>query len=520
MNKYSIYLKKITYFFSKWIANLGVDPLFLSCALRRLPMFLRLFARRISVIFVFDTIKILPKSLIPSFLPCLCLIVKNDKSRNPIFLWIFIIHFIHFLPISKAKVPDKQPNQVENIVLSIGEHYELKLPLKANFAVGNKEIIATKILENRKILLIKGKRIGHTDILIWHGNRQANTVQHQVFVISKREQLKISQISTQLQNMGLKTNLQGPPFLITGDLKLIEDYRHLIKINQRFKNDLLINVSLSISLKQQLLAMVYEKFLNQFLDSIECHFENIKLSCRYPTDDIPSKELLESMHEEWGIEFSPTLLAHATNYIAKLKIIQIEASSIDDINWGLSEIKQTWGEWFGPNPFNLLKQKTINLSARDVEFRVLAEPEIILRADQDIKIQVGQENSIQIPDSNAQRGGIEWKFSGLQVKLRAKKRGALLELEFETGLTRPDGDGSGQLSSSSEKSTALVAFGRPLPLFDITIESHGQDTRKLPWFHRIPILGYFFKGKSKAYGHKKITGVIVINKGPLYDDRP
>jgi hypothetical protein len=508
-------VRKKDYFFAGWIANLGVVPLLRSWALRRLPIFLRLLARRISVIFVFDTIKLPPnngrsnvKLCFLHWPPAKVKLVTVHHVAKSIILGAQVL--------SSALVLALEAPEQKEIVLSIGEHYEIPLIASGKFAIGNRDIIAHKLNTKKQVLLIKGKKIGHTDLMIWPSGTGQNTktkgLQYQIFIISKREQLKIGQLNQLLKKLNLETSLQGPPFTVRGEINNVPDYLQLIATYQRHQQDLHLQVSLTRHLQRKILGSVYAQLLNEYVEIMSCHFQGIHLNCGLYTPDKKLPEIATLLAKEWGIKFSINEYDHGRNYLARLKIIQIEANELEDINWGLSELKSTWHQWFGQNPVNYASTQAFQLAQKNNHLRILAEPEIILRPGKEVKIQVGQQFTYQIPDNNLQRGGVEWKFSGLEISLIAKKYAARTEIIFETNLTKPEGENVNQLSSSKESSTAVVDLNNPISIFDITLESSGQAQTRLPWLARLPILGKIFQSNSKAKGHTKITGVLMLSR--------
>lgn len=154
------YLNFANYFW--WIANLGVVPLFLFAAFLFCPAFFFLLTLLFLVTFVLDTIiqplfglrKPFNLRIRQYLLPGLLLLVNFNSSTA----------------LEKdSNVEDLRAiDYSRRIITRIGETKILKLPNLQNFSVSQPDIANGKYIPNKKILVLKGVKLGISQILVWN----------------------------------------------------------------------------------------------------------------------------------------------------------------------------------------------------------------------------------------------------------------------------------------------------------------------------------------------------------------
>ena len=236
-----------TYFVSGWIENLGVVPLFLSAAFLFWPCFLTLFFLIILVCFVLDDIS---PPLLQQFL---------ISRKNFLTFYTYCVN-ASLLLIMTTTISLAETNQSKNqIVISIGQQIELPIKSMSSYSIGNKDLLSARYLESRKLLLIKGKKQGFSDLIVWHNARQKS--QYRIFVLSKKDQLKTIQIHKLLKENNLIPRQISGQIHVDGKIKSREAYRIIIALQSLLKEKFINHTTLNRTVAKKIITESY-LFLN------------------------------------------------------------------------------------------------------------------------------------------------------------------------------------------------------------------------------------------------------------------
>ena len=473
----------MNYALSKWILNLGVLPLLRSCALRFLPIFVRLLHRLLYVARFLETI-----------LSPFCL------------LKIFVLYFVFFVKISLAQINHPA------LILALGGHQEIPAPNMVKFTVGNKRIISHKLRFSPKRILVKGKRPGFSELIIWTGKKSKEI--HPIYVISRQHQLSILPIGQLLQSMGLTTTPLGSTLVVDGILQDISSYLQLKKLQREYGKHLHLRGSLSTALRNRVIGEVYFHFFNENLDRISCNQQNLDIICHHADSPSPGASLLKHLTDYWGVKLISLQSKNGgKNLLAKAKILLMERLDGGQIGLGLHQLTGDLGRFFrGDGIHSIVNKNKILLSKKKIRLSILAEPEIVLQAGKKAVISVGAE--IPYNSTSWQQGkevkNTHWKFAGLKISFLLKKLNSRYELEYATGFTRPSD--KGVVGGNKEKSVVTVELNRPFKLFQIGLKTEDKDSSNMPWLSNIPLLGSIFKSQSSHINYKKISGIIILEE--------
>lgn len=508
-------MKIIYYFLSGWMANLGVVPLFLFCAFLFWPLFFILFALFVSVIFVRDDIWML-------LTRCSILLFKvrnltnsetyvKGKFLNFFFLekesfllntnrTVSIVFFILISFKSMAITPDLWIGQ--------GEHKEIIPSLGIrNFTIGNPEILSYKIIGKDQKLLIKGKKTGHTEILIW--NKNGEKISYSIFVLSRIKHQEMQDIAHQLSSDSLKVYPVGDSLWIEGKIEKIDTYVLLQKIKAKEKNRLWIRAEVSLEVKKWIIGEIYKGFLDQNIEFIKCWWEQSEILCHLPQGG-KELEIVKHFEENYGVLFlKHQFNSPKNNFKLKFKIIQIENIVGEEIKTGLDQITGHLGELFKSGLTGILFKNPIALNLKDYNFSTLASPEIALSSNQNSTIEIGQE--IPFESFSANNGKvINWKFAGLKISVKLLESSDYFKLEYETELS--DGEINSTIKGNKGKSTVSLELNSPLELFQIELKTKSAKIDQMPFLSKIPLVGEIFKSKGNSETHKRITGVVLLEE--------
>jgi Flp pilus assembly secretin CpaC len=459
-----------------WIANLGVVPLFLFFCFLPRPAFFDLRSLLTVVTPVLDTIKTPQYYINAVLLPKMLFFVKA------------IVVFSLYLDMAAAS---------EQIYLGVGEHAEISISPTDKYSIGTPNVVAHKVLENKKIL-IKGKNPGTTELIVIGINST------QTYNIRVDETKKISDLpnSIKAQNNVLSGKISGEKALC--QLKNIYE-KNIYSFSKS-------NISIDHKLKTNLVTEIYQYFFKRGIEQVECIANQGVISCL--VEEIPElyKNEVNELAKKKCVIINSTKVKGQVNYKIRLKIVQLENLSGKEVGFGLDKIDAGWGDIFTLGTVGILSRNQIFINEQNLNVSTLGEPEAILRLDNELQIQVGAEVPYKMTASE-NAGGVnrlEWKFAGLSVKITLRKIGTQYMLEYQTEFTRPSADGS--ISGSKQKSTLVIIPFVPIEIFKIGYQTEADRVSALPGVNSIPIIGELFKSKGKEKTYKNITGLVQLER--------
>lgn len=478
-------------YFSSWIENLGVVPLFLFFAFLFCPSLLFLFFLFDSVTAVFETIWKSLTNIVnffnnPKYLPSLQRTVKRLIS-----IFILTPYIIY---------------GADNILISKGEIKEIKIKSLKRLTIGNPEIVSQSLDLKKQTLLIKGKMIGYSEIKIWtHSNI---LISFHIYVISKNNHLTLAHNLKILNGMGLKTELQGTIILADGVLKEEKDREIILLLLKKYPNLISAKIEMSEELKNSLYQKVFSYFSKSNLGQMECQSEYLEIICLIPKSNQENLDLKKYISKKYGVKFIIRDQIDYSNYLLKLKIIQIEKQNGEAIGIKLDPGPVILKDLFTTGLKQYLALNNINFESHDLEISTLAEPEIITLVGQKAKVEIGAE--ISFPSKNEDKKTLIWKFAGIKADLELQKMGNVFQLNYKTQMTKPNGSES--ISGNKESASAIVELEKPIQLFQIGFKTEGRNSEGLPFFQHIPILRELFGTTSNHSTYKRITAFLLLEE--------
>jgi hypothetical protein len=477
---------------ASWIANLGVVPLFLLAAFLLAPIALCLALRRFSVIAVLEAINISSRN--KSYL-------SKMKLLN-LTVWPSLVKV--FLFSSTAAMAQINPS---DLILAQGEQRELHFQGLKNYSVGNAGVISYRYSAKNGKFLIKGKKVGFTDLVTWSREGKKTL---SIYVLSKQKFLKTFQLADALKNLNLQIDIKGPIMTASGELKDFSDYLYLNKIKNQYQEHVFFKVSLSQHLKNHMVGQIYKKLFSNGFSSVNCQVDWLEVLCFY--EGAKNPELLKQLTQYYKVSFikQDSQLNHQ-NYRLKLKLIQLERLDGQEIHLGLDKLQTTVSDIFENGLRNMIKNNLIYLQNTQTDLSSLAEPEIVANLNKTQHIEIGS----QIPYQNISTQSatviapIDWRFAGLKIKTKITESYGKFLLNYETEFSRPAGE---SISGTKEISSALLKLGVPIKIFQIGFQTSARDRKGIPLLSRIPILKEIFQSKSDSKTYKQIYGYVVLEE--------
>lgn len=399
-------------------------------------------------------------------------------------------------------------NTNSNVVLAIGEHYEIKLSNLQHYSIGNSEVIGHRYLSKRQVLLIKGKRQGHCEIAIWlrGGERRIQ----QIYVLAQKEEMNWGYVQELLGGIaGVTIKEAGPILQISGELERLSDYFLLLKIYKKYSQQVYLQIKLAPMLRNEVLADIYSILLPENINKLSCWVEGIEVYCRHDQSTLPgptSSAFLKERHLLTLIPFATGL--QQQNYLLRLKLVQLESGDSHDFSLGPSHLSSSLRELIEQGPKGVVLNSEVNLEDRKIKVKTLAGPEVILRPGHPVLLEMGA--SIPFESTGREYDHlVEWHFAGLKVNLEVNSKGEELELQYKSEFTEPNKQ---YVVGSKESSRLTIRLQELVELFQIGISTIGSKERSMPWLGKIPILGAIFSAESEQNSYKRIYGMAIIEK--------
>ena len=380
-------------------ANLGVVPLFLLAAFLFAPEALFLALRRFSVIAVLEAINIsLSKNHHLSFFKLL------NLTTHFLFVKVFL-----FSP--DAAFAQSGPM---DIILAKGEQKELSFSHFKKFSVGNPEVISYKYLPKTGKILIKGKKVGFTDLVVW--TKQGKETRS-IYILSKQKFLNTYQLADALKNLNLTIDIKGPIMTATGTLSDFSDYLYLQKIKGQFKQQVFFKIGLAPGLRNHIIGQIYKRLYANAFSSVTCQADWLDLTCFYEGSENPA--LLKQMADFYRVTFIQQDSQHRhKNFRLKMKLIQLERMDGREIHLGLDKLQTTVKDIFTFGMSKLVDDNIVFLTKTQMDLSSLAEPELVINLNAQQIIEIGSQIPYQNITSQASTviAPIDWRFAGLKIK--------------------------------------------------------------------------------------------------------
>jgi hypothetical protein len=480
---------------SSWIANFGVVPLFLLAAFLLAPAALCFALRRFSVIAVLEAINI-SSGKNP--------VLSNFKLLNLTISLLFVKALLLLPSAAFAKNISTLPLG-SDVVLAKGEQKEIQISNLKNFSVGNPEVISYKWLPKGGKLLVKGKKVGFTDLIVWSKDGKES---FSIYVLSKQKFLKTFQLADALKNLNLNIDIKGPVMTASGTLFDFADYLYLQKIKGQFQEQVFFKINLEQKLRNHIVAQIYKKLYSNGFSSVSCQADWLDIMCFY--EGTNNESLLKQLSAFYRVSFvqQDSRLKHQ-NYRLRLKLIQLEQMDGREIQVGLDKLRASVTDLFDFGMRKLIDDNIVFLSQTKTDLSSLAEPEIIVNLNTPQIIEIGS----QIPYQNVGVQGatviapIDWRFAGLRIKTKITESYGKLLLDYETEFSRPVDQA---ISGSKEVSSALLEIGVPMKIFQIGFQTTSKGRQGIPIISEIPILKHLFESKSDQKTYKHIYGYVIL----------
>lgn len=403
----------------------------------------------------------------------------------------------------------KTKNQ-ELINLSRGEIKEIDWKPLSGFSVGNKDILSVKVVKGKSKLLIKGKSLGLSDLMLWGKGDERRQIQ--INVIDKRSHQKVSRIASHIQQLGLYTQINDQNIHIEGRLNEYQNYLALVRLYSDARESDVLLYTDQVEIDPKLERSVFAKFLSTLmqlnLTLLECSPKKLWIECE-DIEDTSLKSSKTFLDKSYLIHWIPQAGGHTMKqFEVQLILQQFENQTGESFTLGLNRIKGNWEQVLSDSPLSLIKQNNIHIEDSEYKTSTLAQPKIIGRFHTPIKVQVGQE-ILYTQNLGNNMATQQWKFAGLDIDIQLTPMAKGILVKFSNSLSQPSGD---SLTKSSQESSIIVEEGQSEILFDIGFQMKKNDESRFPGLSSIPLFGSLFKNKFISTSYKNVLCLIKITE--------
>jgi hypothetical protein len=466
------------YALSGWIENLGVEPLFLSFAFLLAPLVDFLLALLVLVTLVLDTMRSLLTYL---------------KSRVAFYVIIGVLS--SFLAFT-----GEASTQEQSMALGLGEHKEIVLPKDANFTIGNKQILGHKVLKKTSKLVLKAKKIGFSEVVLWQNGKLKQTLK--IFVLSKNESVSLIEALDALEKIKLDAKINGPVLEIEGKITELQQYNAYNKIVSTPNLNYFSEVKLDFKLKNQIITEVYKMFFERSLDSIQCKNMTATIYCFYESRNEQTQRIESFLMRKYRLIFDELpKIEFGVNHFLELQIVEIESNDTEDRQFGLDKISGKLGDLLDDMSKNLIRENLIKINDQNLKISTLAKESILIQLDKENQVKIGSE--IAFRQDSVDKLNTNWKFAGLTLNFLLKKVEGQFSLKYEQELSRPLST-EGAFQSSQTKSEIFIKKDKQTLLQNLYFESVNQSASLFPLLNKIPLIGNLFTSNTNSKSMKNV----------------
>ncbi len=397
----------------------------------------------------------------------------------------------------------------ETFFISKGEHIELSLAPESSFSVGGPDVVSYKLISQKNKLLLKGKKIGVSEVIIWEKGGEKKS--YFLYIISKNRQLKLMQLIDLLKPLNLKVSLKGPGIVVEGYVQSLEHLTLLEKLKQKYPKDIYVLAKLTKKLKRHLLAEITELLLSYNISNFHCSPSKLTFHCEIQHNDFPSK-LRKIIEENYHcpLYLMPSPLNNE-NYLIETKIHQFQRSDGEEFNLGSSSLMGQLSDLLQAGKhINLYENNSFKMGEENYLLKTLGHPQVVTQLNQKASFSVGQERPYQ--EKSKDDIITKWKFHGLKILLNLKRQGLRYLLRYKTSLSQGGHNENGEISQSSQKSSLHLELNKEYLLFDLGIWGETEHEESLFLLSKIPLVGSLFRSSSKSNSFRRIIATVTIRK--------
>ena len=486
-------------YFSRWIANLGVVPLFLFAAFLFFPALTFLAALLFLVTRVFETIYPLQLSTSAVQFSIRTKVLPSWSSAVKTFILISVSCLYSILSMSA------QATEKTTIILSRGQHYEINFRGYSNYSITNKDTLSHKLKVKKRKILIKGRKLGFSEVILWKSSNTKKVLK--IYVLHKNRHLKIVQLGETFEQMGLNIKLIGPVLKITGTVGDYPTYKKIKQLIAKNNEQIISKATLSRDLKSYILSEIYSDFLKRYIDSIDCQIRHLDIECNYSNHT--NLKFEKTLKKKFFVEFNNLgIEARNSNLQVTFEIKKLSIISSENINPGLSKLQGKIQDLINNKLKDSLSTNQFNFDGLKGHLSTIAKPSMLLIPGAETKILLGSD----VPFDQGEDKGTGFKFAGLKIRTKVEPKGKNFLCKFNIKLSKPTSKGSNSFEENEQSSQIIVTEGSLIQAFNIEIINDYSQKNMTPYISKFPLLGKLFQSYSDGNSIERILAYVRIER--------
>lgn len=477
-------------YLSLWIANFGVVPWFSFLFFLLRPIFLSFKALLVFVCCVLEAITY-------SFAK-----INHSKGSFLSLLRPDVKVFFLIYMISGHCLAD-QTSASKEYFLAKGEQIELVSKEIMSFSVGNKEVLQTKYYPPQSQLLIKGRSLGFSDIVVWGANKKKTT--YHFYVVSKKEQVQALQMANDFKSLGVKVKVLAQQILLEGQLEELRQYKLFRFYMQRHEQRAIDMVTLSDNLRQELIAKIYMQLAHQATNLV-CQAVNSTVTCHY--DHIEHEEKRNELQALYHVKFAHrSPLSDTVNYKIELKVFKTDRSEVSRIGIGLNQLGAQVAKLLNDGPLALIEGNEMIFSEKELQSRVISSPALLTSMNTPGQIRLGAD--IPVVSQNQFGQQTTWRFAGLKMTTQLSRVGGKLHLKLENELTHPV---ENLIRGNKSRTQFFVKEGAYTAAFQVNYQMSSSGESSIPGLNKVALIKRLFGTHSQNKTEQWLLGFVRIVK--------
>jgi len=406
---------------------------------------------------------------------------KGDRMQNRFAFtrFLFLTGVLLLVGVGNAATDSENARRV-GLDVENGTHQLLRRDRAVvRVAVGNPEIAAVNVI-NRKELLITGRKLGETSLLIWpEGSRDADRLRLRVVPVQSGS----TEPDAELAGADIR-----PGIGLSGPLPNVLAHRRArAEAGQGLDEQALRDTS-KVTLETQVLT------------------------------EIKIAEVSRRTAQRYGFNFSRSI-GDTTASVVLPGGLNGVSSGPDGfaLDSGFVPLSNAFNLVLGDAANNVLGVLSV-LESKGMA-RTLAEPSLTATSGQTASFLAGGEFPVPISQGGATAGGITVEFKEFGVRLNltptvlSKDRIALKvapevsELDFTAGI-QISGTSVPALVTRRTDTSVELGDGESFVISGLVSSTQVNDLDKVPWLGDVPILGAFFKSAERRQEERELIMVV------------
>jgi Flp pilus assembly secretin CpaC len=385
------------------------------------------------------------------------------------------------------------------------------------FSLGNPEVIqvkSTQVSGGKSLLLVKGKSIGYSDLILLNSTGVQKTMAFRV--VSKRQAALAKDGQYLLAAPeGIQLQANGEGWLARGTVSSLDDWNAVKALEQQAKGKVQLQAKLHPLQRAMAESRIRRLLRDADLGAIEVKSAGNTILIYGDAANAGEKELAESLSRE---VFQGTLsqirvpFERGARLRFKARILEVLKSSVRGVGFQWQD--QVPGALqVSSSAVNagIALEAALRLLEKRGQARLLSQPELLLNEKGVAELKVGGEIPIQLQTRSF--SAVQWKPYGLSLRLElpgVSRQLARARISVEISTLDPANgvEGVPAMRVSKMETEVDMDVGKAVLLSGLMENRESRNLSGLPFLGDIPIIGELFR--SHDFQENRSELVILI----------